>query len=226
VLMGHPLEFKSPARSADGRLWPYRGKVIESRKFANNQATSTTLDGRLVSWSRCNFRCVSVLACVLFSSGCTLNPPLATSALQPHTELADLIAANVQSLFAFFAKPVELPGELASFLSDEDFAFRRGDQTVNGQRDLVAFASRNAEPFVRIEFDIGDIRITEDGPDVVRAEFEVDRRAWDDSDLLHVSRTRHTWRIGVTNQHKLLLLDAQEFREVPHPGTGSKVICL
>ena len=74
------------------------------------------------------FRWVAVLACLILVSGCSSKPSPATPGFHADRTLADRVEANVQGWFAFFGNPAELSGELASFLSYDDFVFLVRDQ--------------------------------------------------------------------------------------------------
>jgi hypothetical protein len=170
-----------------------------------------------------------VASAVLASVGCDSNPAFLggeTEASMAEGSLAERVELNVRGVFILFEDPSEMPGPLAAFLGGPDLEFRVDDETVRGREALVELAFQIQAKFQRIDFEVGPVEVADEGEDIVRARFVVDRNGWDESGLRHVSRSRHDWKIRVDEHGAPVLIEAVAMGLVPHSGTGSRILCL
>ena len=102
---------------------------------------------------------------------------------------------------------------------------QRGGTQKAGEALLDRIADVH-DQFETIEISLGPIEVTEEGPALHRARFHLDRRAWDAEGLLHIQATHHQWLVEVDEGSNPWLVEAVEQIVVPHPSTGTKVLCL
>lgn len=136
------------------------------------------------------------------------------------------IDARIHDWFAYREDPSDASDDLLRFLGDRRCEFRLPARTIRGRDAILEWATLARRQFVRIEVEVGPIEIRIEDTDRVRAEFAVDRRAWDEAGLMHISRTQHSWQIGVGDGNTPFLVNAREWVALPHPGTGTQVLCL
>lgn len=163
------------------------------------------------------------------SLGCEADPPIVQDAGAPSdskTSAEYRIGQNIRTWFELYENPQPIPPNLDQFLGRDNVTFRSRDETIRGREDLLAWARRTSEQFSRVEIEVGAIDILREDPRSFIARFHVDRRGWDDEDLLHIASAHHTWHVELDAADALVLVEAEESITLPHPGTGTKVLCL
>lgn len=173
------------------------------------------------------FGSIACIACVML--GCQPNLQNASPPYEDFiasTKPAERIDSFVKGWFLLLEDPSHVSPDFIDFLGHEDVVLRSNDETIRGRKEVFAWVTGANHQFARVEFQIGPVEVLHEEVDLFRARFDVDRRAWDEDGLLHLSRTRHSWQIGVGQQNRLQLLDAEESAVLSHPGTGSKILCL
>ena len=175
------------------------------------------------------FGSIACIACACMMLGCQSND---LKTLTPgedfpaSTKPAERIDSFVKGWFLLLEDPSHVSPDLMDFLGHEDVVLRSNGETIRGRKEVFDWVTRANHRFARVEFQIGPVEVLHEEVDLFRARFDVDRRAWDEDGLLHLSRTSHSWQIGVGQQNRLQLLDAEERAVLSHPGTGSKILCL
>lgn len=136
------------------------------------------------------------------------------------------IEDRIRNWFDLYEEGGSTSPALEAFLGHAEVQFRTRDETVRGPEKLRAWPAGLREHFSEIEIEIGPIAITQQGSTSYIARFHVDRRGRDQEGLLHLASTHHRWQIDLDADETPFLVDAEESIVVPHPSTGTKVLCL
>ena len=170
-----------------------------------------------------------ILCAVLSIHGCDLIHGISddqSGASASPSKLERRIEEHAREWFSHTKSASQIPRELAEFLSLTGVELRLSDETIRGRKSLLDWAARRNREFSRVNLEIGPIEFIQEEQGKFRARFDVDRRGWDKTGLLHISRTHHVWRLRIDHRNALVLLEAEESLALPHLGTGTRILCL
>jgi hypothetical protein len=172
---------------------------------------------------------VALVSITLLSGACTDDD--SQQSTQITTRNPNGINAQIEARIREWTALHEVAAEpsigLEGFLiAREDAGLKQGDGTQETGEALLARIADVHDRFTKIEISLGPIEVTEEGPALYRARFHLDRRAWDAEGLLHIQATHHQWLVEVDEASNPWLVETEEQIVVPHPSTGTKVLCL
>jgi hypothetical protein len=117
------------------------------------------------------------------------------------------------------------PASSEPVLSVPGFEVSSAEGTARSPAGVRAWLDGLRSPHLRVAFRLEAMRIDLVEPGLYRARFEVDRRTYDAEGLPHVARWDHTWLVRSAQGEPPQILRIEERPALPHPGTGTRVVC-
>ena len=137
----------------------------------------------------------------------------------------DRVTTLVHDWFSLLERPDVEAADFERFLATPEIGL---ESREGGSIDVAALSERHRDlhsTFDQIAYQIEEIRVQPSGDDVYRARFDVERSAVDAEGTPHLARKRATWLVRADRSGDPAILGIEEQPLLPHPGSGSKIVC-
>lgn len=178
--------------------------------------------------------CVAVLVLPICGHAEADVPPAASAeneaagapASGPSRSQAHTLEAFVRHWFALLAAPGAGPEAFEPHLPEGPFELVLFDHVLRHRRELGSWLDGLREGLSEDRFDVDAVRIVSATPDVQQIRVDVTRRTLGADGLPHLDGRALRWEVRTTAGSAPVIVGAQEERRLPHPGTGTRVVCF
>ena len=138
-------------------------------------------------------------------------------------------AARVTSLvndwFALLEAPTTEPGDFERHLAAPSFEVAGEGGHRLGVPELQARHRELHATYAGVEYRVGDLHVEPTGAGLYTARFEVERRAVDSEGIPHLQRKQVSWQVRAGAGANPVILRVEERALLPHPGSGTRIVC-